>query len=183
SLVFGTPVQQYAQKFLNILHKFQLTTKLTDENYYAWHQPILESFMSIDYHNYLLKPSFQASSLNDEQHEKAKFLITTYVLKLCDENNEALSHAILKVGSGIDSSIDYDPYKLWSYLKTRHFSITEGKLRIVDKALHEYKQSASESLTAHVDKFEKLIQEFYSYGGEMSDIQSARLLISTTPTV
>ncbi|KAG0139780.1 hypothetical protein CROQUDRAFT_54243, partial [Cronartium quercuum f. sp. fusiforme G11] len=80
-------------------------------------------------------------------------------------------------------TIDYNPYKLWDFLKTRHFSLTEGKLRIVDKALHDYKQSASDSLSSHVDKFEKLIQEFFSYGGEMSDVQSARLLMSATPDV
>ncbi|KAG0148067.1 hypothetical protein CROQUDRAFT_10387, partial [Cronartium quercuum f. sp. fusiforme G11] len=77
SLVFGMPVQQYAQKFLNVLHKFQLTTKLTDKNYYAWHQPILELFMTIEYHQYLLKSEFKAPSINDEQHNKAKFIITT----------------------------------------------------------------------------------------------------------
>ncbi|KAG0141416.1 hypothetical protein CROQUDRAFT_9385, partial [Cronartium quercuum f. sp. fusiforme G11] len=183
SIVFSTPVQQYAQKFMNVLHKFQLTTKLTDENYRAWSQPILEAFMSIDCHNYLLKSNFVASTLMEDLHEKTKFLITTYILKLCDENNEAMSQAALKKGTGLDTTIEYDPHALWNFLKARHYTITEGKLCTVDKALHDYKQQPTDSLSVHVDKFERLIQEFYSFGGEMSDIQSARMLMSATPTV
>lgn len=53
----------------------------------------------------------------------------------------------------------------------------------MDKALHEYKQLPSDSLSVHFNKYERLLQEFYSYGGQKSDIQSVRLLMSATPCV
>ncbi|KAG0139221.1 hypothetical protein CROQUDRAFT_55042, partial [Cronartium quercuum f. sp. fusiforme G11] len=81
SLVFGTPLQQYAQKFINMLHKFQLNLELTDENYLAWHKPIHEAFMSIEYAGYLDDVNLKIPSpMSDEQHNKARFLITMYIL-------------------------------------------------------------------------------------------------------
>lgn len=125
---FGTPTQQFAQKFLNLLHKFQLTTRLTDLNYKAWSQPILEAFMTIDFEEYLLTPNHRAVNLPSPLHEKVKFLITTYLLKLCDENKEELVRSVLKSGTGSNTLIVYDLHLLWMYLKTRHHTITEGKL-------------------------------------------------------
>ncbi|KAG0147800.1 hypothetical protein CROQUDRAFT_9346, partial [Cronartium quercuum f. sp. fusiforme G11] len=116
--------------------KFQMSTKLTDPNYKAWKQPILEAFMMIDYDGYLLKTNYKSSILSDELHIRTKFLITTYILKSCDYTNEAMSCAVLKEGTGIDDTMNYDPHTLWDYLKTRHRTITEGKLRVIDKVLH-----------------------------------------------
>ncbi|EGG12602.1 uncharacterized protein MELLADRAFT_101015 [Melampsora larici-populina 98AG31] len=79
--------------------------------------------------------------------------------------------------------IIYDPFKCWSFLKSYHNRISEDKLEAVTKALYSCQISKSDSLTSFVDKFENLIREFYRLKGELSDIQSARMLLGAIPSL
>lgn len=77
----------------------------------------------------------------------------------------------------------YSPLKVWSFLKNRHAKITEVKLTAVTKALYSSKIQRLESLSNYLDRFKNLVREFYLYRGQMSDHQSARMLIDSIPTL
>ncbi|EGG09647.1 uncharacterized protein MELLADRAFT_104009 [Melampsora larici-populina 98AG31] len=75
------------------------------------------------------------------------------------------------------SEIVYDPFLCWTYLKEYHNRISEDKLEAVTRTLYSSQISKSETLTAFVDRFENQIREFYRLKGELSDAQSARMLL------
>lgn len=76
----------------------------------------------------------------------------------------------------------YNPVKCWIFLRDRHAKITEVKISFVTEALYACTIHRSETLSGYLDKFENLIREFYLSRGQMSDQQSARMLISSIPT-
>ena len=51
------------------------------------------------------------------------------------------------------------------------------------KALHTCKILKTDSLSSYLDKFENLIREYFYYQGEMSDTQSAWMLILSIPSL
>ncbi|EGF98745.1 uncharacterized protein MELLADRAFT_69096 [Melampsora larici-populina 98AG31] len=79
--------------------------------------------------------------------------------------------------------IIYDPFKCWNFLKSYHNRVSEDKLEAVTKALYGCQITKADSLSSFVDKFENLIREFYRLKGELSDIQSARMLIGAIPSL
>ncbi|EGF96989.1 uncharacterized protein MELLADRAFT_114683 [Melampsora larici-populina 98AG31] len=61
--------------------------------------------------------------------------------------------------------------------------IGADKLEAVTRTLYACQISKTESLSTFVDKFENLVREFYRLKGELSDIQSARMLIGAIPSL
>lgn len=191
---FGTPIQKFTQELTKSLARFTITEKLTDKNFMRWSQPVLETLMSLDYISYVKKRNFKDESLSPEQHQKVKFILTTWLLSLMDAENVQRCRVHLTVratNEDDDSSNDddedaddelsvtYEPALLWRFLKSHHQSISESSLTVIDTALHAMKISRDDSLVAHSDKFNNVMLEFYQYRGKMSDVQSARLLIKT----
>ncbi|EGG10777.1 uncharacterized protein MELLADRAFT_103084 [Melampsora larici-populina 98AG31] len=68
-------------------------------------------------------------------------------------------------------------------IQNYHNRISEDKLEAVTKALYSCQIAKTDSLTSFVDKFENLIREFYRLKGELSDIQSARMLMGAIPSL
>lgn len=191
---FGTPIQKFTQELTKSLARFSIVDKLTDKNFMRWSQPILETLMSLDYVSYVKKKNFKDPNLTVEQHNKVKFIITTWLLSSMDAENFQRCRVHLTVRSSnhdSDSSDDedddsddglimtYKPAILWRFLKSHHQSISESSLTVIETTLHAMKISSEDSLVAHTDKFNNVMLDFYQYRGKMSDVQSAHLLIKT----
>lgn len=191
---FGTPIQKFTQELTKSLARFSITEKLTDKNFMRWSQPVLETLMSLDYVLYVKKRSYKDESLSNKQHLKVKFVLTTWLLSLMDNENVQRCRVHLTVRAAKDNEdssdnddsetedelyMTYEPAILWRFLKSHHQSISESSLSVIDTALHAMKISREDSLVTHSDKFNNVMLEFYQYQGKMSDVQSARLLIKT----
>ncbi|KAG0151285.1 hypothetical protein CROQUDRAFT_37163 [Cronartium quercuum f. sp. fusiforme G11] len=186
---FGTPIQQFTQRLMSALSKYVFEEKLTDENYSDWALSVEEALMEMEYIKYIKKNTYRAPSLSDEEHLKVKFVLTTWMLGVMDSDNHRRCGIELSVrktkdfdsddDDDDDLSMTYDPYILWKYLKEYHYKITEGKFRIIDDALHDMKIARSDSYIAYCDKFNELLRDFYKFKGEMTDTQSAHLLVKT----
>lgn len=191
---FGTPIQKFTQELTKSLARFTITEKLSDKSFMRWSQPVLETLMSLDYVSYVKKKNFRDESLSTEQHQKVKFILTTWLLGLMDAENVQRCRVHLTFRSTkVDDessesdedddeeqlSMSYEPALLWRFLKSHHQSISESSLSVIDTTLHAMKISRDDSLVAHSDKFNNVMLEFYQYRGKMSDVQSARLLIRT----
>lgn len=57
------------------------------------------------------------------------------------------------------------------------------KLAALTKALYACTIHRTDTLSGYLDKFENLIREFYLFRGQLSDQQSARMLIGSIPTL
>lgn len=77
------------------------------------------------------------------------------------------------------STIDYCPYRLWTFVNNHHCAISESKLNVVSKLFHELKQPRGDSVTTYIDTFETVRAEFLKFGGAMDDSQTARLFIGS----
>lgn len=191
---FGTPIQKFTQALTKSLARFTLSEKLTDKNFMRWSQPVCETLMSLDYISYLKKRNYKDPNLSTKQHNKVKFVLTTWLLSLMDAENIQRSrvHLTVRAASKDDNTSDdtedendeeltmtYEPALLWKFLKAHHQSISESSLTVIDTTLHTMTISSSDSLVAHSDKFNNLMLDFYQYRGKMSDVQSARLLLKT----
>lgn len=117
-------------------------------------------------------------SLTEAENQKTRFIVTTFILNRLDSNNNLQARNHLSNPNDPHVLI-YNPHVLWKFLKNRHAKITEVKLAVVTKALYTCSIHRSDSLSSYLDKFENLICEFYLYKGQMSDHQSARMLVDS----
>lgn len=148
----------------------------------SWSQAVTELFQSIDLDSFLTVENYSEDSLSDAENKKTHFIVTTFVLNHLDSNNNVQARNFL-ANPADPSTLVYDPFKIWKFLKNRHAKITEVKLSAVTKALYACKIQRSDSLSAYLDRFENLIREFFLYKGQMSDTQSARMLIDSIHTL
>lgn len=192
---FGKALQRFAQDLTKSLARYTITEKLSDKNFMRWSQPVKEAIMSMDYILYIKKRNHRDANLTEDQHNKVKFIITTWLLSLMDAENVQRSrvHLTVRAPNHDDESSEeddedesedeltmtYEPALLWKFLRSHHQAISESSLIVIDTSLHDMKISSGDSLVAHSDKFNNLMLDFYQYKGKMSDIQSARLLIKT----
>lgn len=192
---FGTALQQFSQDLTKSLSRYQISEKLTDKNFSQWSQPVLEVLISLDYLGYVKKTTYRDTTLSDIEHLKVKFILTTWMLSLMDGENTRRCRVHLTIRStkqnssseDSDDSDDedsmlvmlYEPALLWKFLKSHHQAISESSLRVIDETLHALKIASSDTIVAHMDKFDNLMLDYYMYRGKMSDVQSARLLIKT----
>lgn len=192
---FGSALQQFSQDLTKSLSRHQISAKLNDKNFSQWSQPVLEVLMSLDYIKYMKKSTYKDLNLSDAEHKKVKFIITTWLLSLMDNENarRCRVHLTTRSTRADDESEDsddesdndsllimlYEPAMLWKFLRSHHQAISESSLSVIDETLHALKISTGDSIVCHMDKFDNLMLDYYMYKGKMSDIQSARLLIRT----
>lgn len=181
SKTFGNSLQQYSQKLTNALSKFTINKSLEDGGYTQSYRPMYEALCGLGFDSYITKKDYVDNSLKTEENTKTKFLISVWILSQCDGTNADRARDELKT---IDpdtrmENIDYDPFKLWEFLRTYHHEITEEKLNHLTQALHSFKQHRSDTLRTHIDKFSALLNDFYTYHGEMSLTQAAQTLINS----
>ncbi|EGG10613.1 uncharacterized protein MELLADRAFT_103294 [Melampsora larici-populina 98AG31] len=182
SRVFGDQIQKYSQIMNNVLSKYKVSENLTDDNYIEWSQSLMEVFRSLEFHHYVKIKDYRNSTLTNEEHEKTCFNLTTFILHRLDSVNNVRTRNHLTDPADA-CEIVYDPYMCWNFLKTYHNRVSEDKLEAVTKALYSCQITKTDSLTSFVDKFENLIREFYRLKGELSDIQSARMLLGAIPSL
>ncbi|EGF96955.1 uncharacterized protein MELLADRAFT_70317 [Melampsora larici-populina 98AG31] len=182
SRVFGDQIQKYSQIMTNALSKYKVSDDLTDENYVEWSQSLMEVFRSLEFHHYFKKENFRKATLSDEEHEKTLFNLTMYILQRLDTVNKVRTRNHLTDPKDA-SEIIYDPFKCWNFLKSYHNRISEDKLEAVTRALYACQITKADTLTSFIDKFENLVREFYRLKGELSDIQSARMLLGAIPSL
>lgn len=180
--VFGNSLQKFSKDLVKSLGNFKFSDELTDDNYVSWSQAMSEILQYIDVDPYLKKDPYVDKSLTDQENTKTKFIITTYILNYLDSNNSIQARNFLSCPED-PHTIIYSPSKIWIFLKNRHARITEVKLAAVTKALYSSKIQRSESLSSYLDRFENLTREFYLYKGQLSDHQSARMLVDSIPSL
>lgn len=179
---FGTSLQKFSKDLVKSLGTFKFSDELTDDNYVSWSQAMSEILQSIDLDPFLKHEDYVDDSLSELENKKTKFIVTMYILNHLDSNNNVQARNFLSSPDD-PHTIVYSPAKIWVFLKNRHARITEVKLAAVTKALYACKIQRSESLTSYLDRFENLIREFYLFKGQLSDHQSARMLIDSISTL
>lgn len=192
---FGTVTQQFSLDLTKSLSRYHITEKLINKNFSQWSQPVLEALMSLDYVGYVKKKAYKDPNIFNAEHLKVKFILTMWMLSLMDTENMRRCRVHLTVRSpNLDNNPDdsddesdddslmimsYKPSLLWKFLKSHHQSISESSLSLIDETLHSLIISSGDSLVCHMDKFDNLLLDYYMYRGNMSDVQSARLIIKT----
>lgn len=179
---FGSSIQQFSQRMNNALSKFKLSDDLTDDNYITWARSMMQLFRSLEFHHFVLVENYSDENLTPEENEKVKFNLTVFLLNHMDPDNNTRMCNHLTDPTHPDDII-YNAFECWSELKIHHDRISEDKLEVVTKALYSCRIQKGDSLSSFVDKFENLIREFYRLKGELSDVQSARQLLSAIPTL
>lgn len=179
---FGSPIQRFSKEMINSLSKYKVSEDLTDSNYPTWSQSVKEVFVSMRLDKFLKISNHRDQNLSAEKNEVISFNITTFILNRLDEHNTSQVRNHL-TDPDDPTEILYDPFKCWEYLKQRHNEITEDKLTAVTKALHGCRILKSDTLSLYLDKFENLVREYYYYRGQMTDTQSARMLILSIPSL
>lgn len=177
--VFGSSLQQFAQRLSAALARFNITVNLSDSNFTDWAPSIVESLQTLCLNTYLTNPTYQEENMTMARHEKLREILKTWMLSHMDVDNARRSRSHLTSYSNGTMTVAYDPYRLWSFVNSYHCSITEARLTVITTTLHSLKQGASETLTAHLDKFNVVLNEFYKFSGGMSETQATLLLIST----
>lgn len=167
---------------INALSKYKVTEDLKDGNYPTWSQSVREVFVSMRLEKFIKVPDYKDPTLSDEKNEVSSFNVTTFILNRLDDHNNTQTRNYL-TDPDEPQEIRYDPYLCWRYLADRHHLITEDKLMAVTKALHSCKMSSSDTMSAYLDKYENLTREFFYYRGDLSDTQTARMLILSIPTL
>lgn len=171
--VFGTGIQQFAQRLSAALARFNISVRLTDSNFNDWAPPIVESLQTLCLNLYLTSPNYREETMTLIRHDKLREILTTWILSHMDVNNGRRSRAHLTSYSNGVMSTDYDPHKLWSFINSYHCSITKARLNVITSTLHGLKQDSSESLTTYFDKFNLVLSEYFKFGGELSEMQAA----------
>lgn len=179
---FGTPIQKFSKDLIKSLNNFKFSEELTDDNYISWSQAVSELLQSIDLDMFIMKENFSDKFLSEPENLKTRFIITTFILNYLDstKNLQARNHLSDPNNPHV---IVYDPLKTWSFLKNRHARITEVKLTVVTKALYGCTIGRTDSLSSYLDRFKNLVREFYLYKGQMSDHQTARMLVDSISTL
>lgn len=180
--VFGTAIQKFSKDLIKSLGNFKFSDELTDENYVSWSQAVSELLQSIDLDLFITSQDYIDPSLTPLENEKTRFIVTMFILNHLDSNNNLRTRNHLSDPKDPHVLI-YDPCKTWSFLKKRHAKITEVKLSVVTKALYTCTIHQNDTLSSYLDKFENLIRQFYLYKGQMSDHQSARMLVDSITTL
>lgn len=179
---FGSPLQRFSKEMINTLSKYKVSDDLTYSNYPTWSQSIKEVFVSMQLDKYIKIQDYSDTSISSDKNDIIAFNLTTFILnRLDDQNNSQVRNHL--TDSQDPTEIKYDPFLCWEFLKTRHNEITEDKLTAVTKALLSCKILKGDTLTVYLDKFENLVGEYYYYKGQMTDTQSARMLILSIPTL
>ncbi|EGF99978.1 uncharacterized protein MELLADRAFT_68194 [Melampsora larici-populina 98AG31] len=179
---FGTPIQKFSQSMTNAMSKYKVSADLSDDNHTEWSQSIMEVLRSLNLHQFVKVKDYTDEELTPEENEITRFNVTTYILHRLDTVNSVRTRNRLTDPNDA-SEIIYDPFLCWNFLKEYHNRISEDKLESVTRTLYACRISSSDSLTVFVDKFENLIREFYRLKGEMSDAQSARMLLGAIPSL
>lgn len=176
--VFGMSLQQFAQRLTAALGRFNITVILSDTNFTDWAPSILESLQTLCLSPYLTIPTYHEESMTMARHEKLKEVLTTWMISHMDADNARRTRSHLTSYSSGVMTTAYDPHTLWTFINSYHCSITEARLTVITSTLHSLKQSLSDNLTSHLDKFNLVLNEFCKFSGEMSETQAARLLIN-----
>lgn len=181
SRTFGTAIQKFSKDLIKSLSNFKFSDELTDDNYVSWSQAVSELLQSIDLDLFITSSDHVDPSLSSQENQKTRFIVTMFILNHMDSNNNLRERNHLSDPNDPQVLV-YDPAKIWSFLKNRHAKITEVKLSVVTKALYSCTIQRSDSLSSYLDKFENLIREFFLYKGQMSDHQSACMLVDSITT-
>lgn len=175
---FGTAIQKFSKDLIKSPGNFKFSDELTDDNYVSWSQAVSELLQSIDLDSFVTTQDYIDPSFSHAENKKTRFIVTMFILNHLDSNNNLRSRNFLSDPNDPHVLL-YNPCKLWAFLKNRHAKITEVKLSVVTKALYSCTIHRNDSLSSYLDKFENLIREFYLYRGQMSDHQSARMLVDS----
>lgn len=175
---FGTAIQKYSKDLIKSLGNFKFLDELSDDNYISWSQAVSELLQSIDLDEFVMRDKYVDPFLSDVENQKTRFIVTMFILNHLDTNNNLQSRNHPSDPNDPQVLV-YDPFKIWSFLKNRHARITKVKLSVVTKALYACTIGRNDSLSTSLDKFENLIQEFFLCKGQMSDHQSARMLVDS----
>lgn len=173
---FATEIQRFSKDPIKSLSNFKFSDELTDSNYTSWSQAVSELLQLIDLNSFILIPNYEAESMSNAENSKSRFIITIFLLNHLDSNNNLQARNHMSDPSDPQVLI-YDPCKCWMFLKNRHAKITEAKLSALTKALYAATINRSESLSSYLDRFENIIREFFLIKGQISDQQSARMLM------
>ncbi|EGF97016.1 uncharacterized protein MELLADRAFT_70271 [Melampsora larici-populina 98AG31] len=87
SRVFGDQIQKYSQIMNNALSKYKVSDDLNEENYIEWSQSLMEVFCSLELHEYFKLENYRKPGLSEQEHEKTRFNLTTFVLHCLDTTN------------------------------------------------------------------------------------------------
>lgn len=176
---FGSDIQKFAQKVTTTLARFKISHDLDDSNYNDWAHPIVECLQTLGYEQYLLDACYQDNSLSSSKETRLKLILATWILSHMDATNARRTRNHLTAYNLGVPTIDYCPHRMWKYVSQYHCSISESKLNVVSKILHELKQPRGDTVTAYLDTFETILAEFLKFGGVMDQSQIARLFIGS----
>lgn len=68
--VFGTGIQQFAQRLSAALARFNVSVQLSDSNFNDWAPPIVESLQTLCLNAYLTNPNHHEESMSMSRHDK-----------------------------------------------------------------------------------------------------------------
>lgn len=108
--VFGTSLQQFAQRLSAALARFNITINLSDSNFTDWSPIVMESLQTLCLNNYLTSPTYQDENMTMARHEKLKEFVTTWMLSHMDVDNARRSRSHLTSYTNGVMTISYDPY-------------------------------------------------------------------------
>lgn len=178
SRTFGTAIQKHSKDPIKSLGNFKFSDELTDDNYISWSQAASELLESIDLDAFIVKENYVDPFLSDVKNQKTWFNVTMFILNHLDNSNNLQSRNHLSDPKDPQVLV-YNPFKIWTFLKNRHARITEVKLTVVTKSLYASTIGRNDLLSTYLEKFENLMRQFFLYRGQMSDHQSARMLVDS----
>lgn len=111
--VFGTGIQQFAQRLSAALARFNVSVQLSDSNFNDWAPPIIESLQTLCLNLYLTNPNHREETMTMSRHEKLQEILTTWILSHIDVNNGRRCRSHLTTYTNGVMTTEYDPYKLW----------------------------------------------------------------------
>lgn len=85
--VFGTSLQQFAQRLTAALGRYHITVTLSDTNFTDWSPSILESLQTLCLNPYLTNPTYYEESMTMARHEKLREVLTTWMISHMDADN------------------------------------------------------------------------------------------------
>lgn len=145
---------------ITTLARYKISGNLTNLKFNYRYSVIFESLQTLRYEHYVLEPASQDNAISESKEARLKLVIPTWILSHLDAFNarRTMNHLTL-YSSGLPV-IHYNPHRLWKFLNNHHYNISESRLNLVSKALHDLKQPHSDTVSTCLDQFESVLAEF-----------------------
>lgn len=85
--IFGSSLQQFAQRVSAALARFNVTVNLSDSNFTDWSPIIIESLQTQCLNNYLTDPLYHEENMTMSCHAKLREILATWMLSHMDVDN------------------------------------------------------------------------------------------------